>query len=804
VAGCLSAAVVAVLAARADDVDKRVLEAEARRVAVIEKVRPAVVAVFSAGGQGGGSGVLVDKDGYALTNFHVVEGSGPVMQCGLPDGVFYDAVVVGIDKVGDVALIKLLPKKKGKPFPFAPLGDSDKVQAGDWSMAMGNPFLLATDFNPTVTFGLVSGVHRYQYPAGTLLEYTDCIQIDTSINPGNSGGPLFNMDGELIGINGRGSFEKRGRVNSGVGYAISINQIKNFLGHLRAGIECDHATLGAQIKTDEEKEEGSSARLDVTAVIDDSDVHRRGLEPDDELVAFAGRPITSVNQYKNVLGLFPKDWRVPMVYRHNNEKHAVLVRLMKLQKEENDQQQQGPKPRPQPGPPRPPVPVRKTAASVLYQPKKGFANYYFNRQERDRLMTGFHKHGDFSALSGDWVMTADVELNGKRTVAELAVREVLEDRGPDGRPVARVGTYHLRPETLLTLPDSDNPPADESKVRKAVRKAADLLRTNARAFPQEFWAQDTEEDKFKQQVLETQKNVAFIQARVLDALEQLRDLSKDRDKDTSVQWRAGYDYYHGKLAAFSAYVAHYNRRLGELRKDPPKRDPKIHRGWRMAPESKLDAGPEVRRLANEATDVWNKMIKDYRGNEMADRARKEKEIQLGLRWEPTGGTKTVVRLQGVEESALLLDPLQLEQATGTLSQPRGSGGLMVALYQYRRLLTLGPGGFEQYADHGGHEPLYPPGADGNLASRLARRVGTEVLRTEHAAVPAKWYFSLQDQSLLGFEVFPEEEGADPCEVYLSDYRPEDGRMLPHRIDVWHGDKPYAVLTNVRYQMTPTK
>ena len=74
-----------------------------------------------------------------------------------------------------------------------------------------NPFLLATDFTPTVTFGLISGVHRYQYPAGTLLEYTDCIQIDTSINPGNSGGPLFNMKGELIGINGRGSFDKRGR-----------------------------------------------------------------------------------------------------------------------------------------------------------------------------------------------------------------------------------------------------------------------------------------------------------------------------------------------------------------------------------------------------------------------------------------------------------------------------------------------------------------------------------------------------------------------------------------------------------------
>src|SRR5205085_6490911 len=205
------------------------------------------------------------------------------MQCGLSDGVLYDSVLVGIDKVGDVAMIKLLPKTdkdgkviapKGGKFPFAKLGDSDKVRAGDWSMAMGNPFLLATDFTPTVTFGLVSGVHRYQYPEGKgLLEYTDCIQIDTSINPGNSGGPLFNMQGELIGINGRGSFEKRGRVNSGVGYAISINQIKNFLGHFYAGIDTDHATLGAVVET--ANEDGDLTRMVVKQILEESDAARR-------------------------------------------------------------------------------------------------------------------------------------------------------------------------------------------------------------------------------------------------------------------------------------------------------------------------------------------------------------------------------------------------------------------------------------------------------------------------------------------------------------------------------------------------
>src|SRR5437868_12143533 len=137
---------------RAEDVDKRILDAEAKRIAAIEKVKPTVVAVFAAGGQGGGSGVVITPDGYALTNFHVVAGLGPTMQCGLADGILYDAVLVGLDKVGDVALIKLLPKQADKPFPFAAMGDSDKVRAGDWSMAMGNPFLLATDFTPTVTY----------------------------------------------------------------------------------------------------------------------------------------------------------------------------------------------------------------------------------------------------------------------------------------------------------------------------------------------------------------------------------------------------------------------------------------------------------------------------------------------------------------------------------------------------------------------------------------------------------------------------------------------------------------------------
>ena len=187
---------------------------------------------------------------------------------------------------------------------------------------MGNPFLLATDFQPTVTYGIVSGVHRYQYPAGTLLEYADCLQTDASINPGNSGGPLFDAEGRLIGINGRGSFEKRGRVNVGVGYAISINQIKNFLGHLQSGRIVDHATLGARVsqrrRRPRDRSTTSSKSPTPTAA---------GFATTTKLFSFGGRPNRDRQRFKNVLGIFPKGWRVPLSFQHKAERFDVLVRL---------------------------------------------------------------------------------------------------------------------------------------------------------------------------------------------------------------------------------------------------------------------------------------------------------------------------------------------------------------------------------------------------------------------------------------------------------------------------------------------
>lgn len=413
-------------------VDANVLEAQQRRIEVVKQVAPSVVAIFGAGGNGGGSGVLITPDGYAVSNFHVTSGAGHFMKCGLNDGVLYDAVIVGIDPTGDVALLKLLGRND---FPVAKLGDSDQVKVGDWAYAMGNPFLLATDFAPTVTYGIVSGVHRYQYPAGTFLEYTDCIQVDSSINPGNSGGPLFSDQGELIGINGRGSFEKRGRVNSGAGYAISINQIKHFLDHLRSGAIVDHATLGATVQTTPD------GRVVVASILETSEAYRRGLRLDDEIVLFAGRPIRSVNQFKNILGIYPKGWRLPLTYRREEQKTELQARLrgvhtkaelMPKERKPATPKPNAPKPKdgekpkeetpPQPDPHAEAQAKPPEAYKHMFVEKPGFANWYFNLEEQKRLKPLIAAWGDYSKLTGAW------QITGKSGIKD-SVKLTLSDKG---------------------------------------------------------------------------------------------------------------------------------------------------------------------------------------------------------------------------------------------------------------------------------------------------------------------------------------------------------------------------------------
>lgn len=401
------------------DVPAAVREAEEARVAVIEQASASVVAIFPPNGQGGGSGVLISPSGLTLTNFHVVQGAGPFLKCGLKDGVVYDAVLIGIDPTGDVAIIQLLGRTD---FPYSPLGDSDTVRAGDWAFAMGNPFLLAEDFTPTLTYGMVSGVRRYQYPAGTFLEYTDCIQVDTSINPGNSGGPLFNTSGEVIGINGRISVEKRGRVNAGAGYAISINQIKHFRDHLLSGRVVDHATLGATVRSDE------FSNVIIDTILPDCDAFYQGLRRGDEVVSFGGRSIGSVNQFKNVLGIYPKGWKVPLTYRREGQRTEIFVRLQGLHstgellqfaegpaapRPKQDEKNPEDPEQPRPGlpemlnPHRQPPPIPEEHAH-LYEARLGFANYHFNRLKQEELFAQLKELGDFGGAGAKWTIQGTV------------------------------------------------------------------------------------------------------------------------------------------------------------------------------------------------------------------------------------------------------------------------------------------------------------------------------------------------------------------------------------------------------------
>ena len=410
------------------ELPESVQQLEQQRIEAIAKAKQPTISVFGPKGGGGGSGVVITPDGYALTNYHVSKPAGNHMRCSMPHGEIYDAVIVGIDPTGDVALIKLLGRDD---FPTAIMADSDKVKVGDWCFAVGNPFLLATDLQPTVTYGIVSGVHRYQYPAGTLLEYADCIQTDAAINPGNSGGPLFNANGDLIGINGRGSFEKRGRVNVGVGYAISINQIKHFLGYLHSGRIVDHATLGASVSSDED------GRVVVNDILDSSDAYRRGLRYGDEIVAFGGRPIATVNAFKNALGIFPKGWKVPLSYRRDGQRYDIVVRLEgvhigdDLLSKIEGRRMVPPEPNPDEEPKEegedetPEVPPRfrrllqqhkkpelPEAVKKVFEAKSGYANYYFNTLHRDRIWQGLTSHGDLTGHTGEWKIEAELEEGG--------------------------------------------------------------------------------------------------------------------------------------------------------------------------------------------------------------------------------------------------------------------------------------------------------------------------------------------------------------------------------------------------------
>jgi serine protease Do len=224
--------------------------------------------------QGAGSGVIISRDGYIVTNYHVVKGANDVTVT-LADRQEYKARVVGKDPKTDLAVLKIDPKGT---LHAATLGDSSQLKVGDWVLAIGNPFGLSN----TVTAGIVSAKGRI-IGAGP---YDDFIQTDAPINPGNSGGPLFNMKGEVVGINT--AIVPNGQ---GIGFAIPVNEAKPIIPQLISTGEVTRGYIGVSIqaitpglaKAMNLKDERGAL---VSEVVPGSPADKGGLKPGDVITAF--------------------------------------------------------------------------------------------------------------------------------------------------------------------------------------------------------------------------------------------------------------------------------------------------------------------------------------------------------------------------------------------------------------------------------------------------------------------------------------------------------------------------------------
>ena len=247
--------------------------------------------------RGLGSGFLISQDGLAITNNHVVEGAVAI-SVKLDDGRQFDAEVLGRDPLTDVAVIKL--KGKTGKLPALALGDSDALRVGDWVMAIGNPFGLAS----TVSAGIISAKAR-EIGAGP---YDDFLQTDAAINPGNSGGPLFNLKGEVIGINTAIVGGANGVGATGIGFAVPSNMVKALLPQLQKegvvtrgyiGVSVQNLTADIARGLGTPVQEGAL----VSGVSPGSPGEKAGIKTDDVIDRLDGEAIASSGQLTRKVAL---------------------------------------------------------------------------------------------------------------------------------------------------------------------------------------------------------------------------------------------------------------------------------------------------------------------------------------------------------------------------------------------------------------------------------------------------------------------------------------------------------------------
>ena len=292
---------------------------------LVDRVRPSVVRIgattgLGLGSQGVGTGVMIDRDGNILTNYHVIEGAQS-LTVDLTDGTQLRGQVVGTDPGNDLAVIRApIPSDKIKPATF---GDSESVRVGEPVFAIGNPFGLVF----TVTSGIISGRER-ERSALDGRPIRNVLQTDAAVNPGNSGGPLFNARGEVVGINSSIENPTGQRVFVGIGFAVPSNTATRFIPQLVRGETPKHAQLGISgVTLDASNADGVGVSINqgvyITGVAPGSPAAQAGLRGaqrgGDVITAIDGRLVRSIGELAGIIDSHAVGETVTLTVRRGSE-----------------------------------------------------------------------------------------------------------------------------------------------------------------------------------------------------------------------------------------------------------------------------------------------------------------------------------------------------------------------------------------------------------------------------------------------------------------------------------------------------
>ena len=277
-------------------------------------------------GQAYGSGFIISEDGYVVTNAHVID-KADTITVKLDDKRELEAKVIGVDKLSDIALLKI----EAKGLPTATFGDSDKLDVGQWVVAIGAPFGL--DY--TATQGIVSALSR-SLPADT---YVPFIQTDAAVNPGNSGGPLFDLKGQVVGVNSQ--IYSRSGGYMGVSFAIPINIVKNVTDQLKSSGKVSRGWLGVGIQGINEALAESLGRDNTTgslisSVSPSSPADKGGLQAGDLILKFDNKIVEEVNDLPVLVGSTPIGKKVPVEIVRAGKVQIIDVTIDKLKSKDDE------------------------------------------------------------------------------------------------------------------------------------------------------------------------------------------------------------------------------------------------------------------------------------------------------------------------------------------------------------------------------------------------------------------------------------------------------------------------------------